>query len=158
MSPIGPIGVTGRAIAGVVLIVVTIAGPGLRAWDLVGALVVLPALSIALHRLLTFGVHTAGVPPRPNASPNAVPTWVINLGALVLIIGIGTALTFLTPINAGAIWLFFGISLLVVAARGDAGCEALAISNALAGHRERTGCIAFAPIDLLEARRATPVR
>lgn len=31
----------------------------------------------------------------------------------------------MTPIDAGAIWLFFGVSLVVVAVRGDDGCEAL---------------------------------
>jgi hypothetical protein len=53
-----------------------------------------------------------------------------------------------TPIDAGAIWLFFGVSLVVVAVRGDAGCEALAIPKAIFGRREQTGCVAF--IDSLE--------
>ena len=157
MSRIGPVGVAGRSIAGLALIVLTVASNGLPVWDLIGALVVLPALSIVLHRLLTAGVGAAARCQSADAPPSSAATWAINVGALILIIAIGTALTFLTPIDAGAIWLFFGVSLLIVAARGDAGCEALAIPNALAGRREHTGCIAFAAVDSLEARREARV-
>jgi hypothetical protein len=40
----------------------------------------------------------------------------------------------------------------VAAVRGDAGCEAVAIPNAIFRRRERTGCVAFALVDSLEAR------
>jgi hypothetical protein len=151
MSQIGPIGVVSHSVTGIALIVLAIAFHGL--WDVVAALVVLPLLSMVLHRLLTAAVRASAGRPRPNAASSSAITWATNVGALALILAIGTGLTFLTPIDGGAIWLFLGGSLLVVAARGDAGCEALAIPNALTGHRERTGCIAFAPIDSLETRR-----
>jgi hypothetical protein len=69
-----------------------------------------------------------------------------------LILASATALTYVTPIDAGAIWLFLGVSLLVAGVRGDAGCEAVAIPNAIFGRRERTGCVAFTLVDSLEAR------
>jgi hypothetical protein len=146
VQALGPVGVGLRVVAGVALIVLPIVSHGLAAWDVIGALAVLPAISVALHRLVSAVVVQRAV-------SGAARTWTINLGALVLILAIGTALTYVTPIDAGAIWLFFGVSLLVVAIRGDAGCEALAISNALQRRRERTGCVAFAAVDSLEARR-----
>ena len=150
---LGPIGAAARAIAGIALIAVPIASEGLAAWDALGALVVLPAVAVALDRVLGVGIaRLAEATGRVRS--DATRTWTLHLSALGLIVAIATALTFVTPIDAGAIWLFFGVSLVVVAVRGDAGCEALAIPNAIHGRRERSGCIAFAPVDSLEAARA----
>jgi hypothetical protein len=153
VNTLGPIGVATRALAGVALIVLPIVSHGLAVWDVIGALAVLPAISVAFHRLLTAAVARLALSTGRLGSSSA-GTWTVNLGALVVILAIGTVLTYVTPIDAGAIWLFFGVSLLVVAVRRDAGCEALAIPNALRGQRERTGCIAFAALDSLEARRS----
>jgi hypothetical protein len=84
----------------------------------------------------------------------AARNWGLQLSALILIVAIATALTFVTPIDTGDIWLFFGLSRVIAAVRGDAGCEALAIPHAILDRRERTRCIAFAPLDSLEAARA----
>jgi hypothetical protein len=146
-----PIGTAARALAGAALIVVPIAANGLAPWDALGALIVLPVVSVALDRAL--GAALAEAPGRLRSE--AVRTWTLQVSALVLLVSIATALTIATPIDAGAIWLFFGVSLLVVAVRGDAGCEALAIPNAILGRRERTGCVVFAPLDALETTRAS---
>jgi hypothetical protein len=154
---LGPIGTAARAIAGGGLIVVPIASHGLALWDAFAALVVLPALSVALDRLITVGVaRLAGVTGR--LASDATRTWSVHLSALVLIAASATALTYVTPIDAGAIWLFFGVSLVVAAVRGDAGCEAVAIPNAILRRRERTGCVAFALVDSLEARSGAPAQ
>jgi hypothetical protein len=153
VSALGPIGVATRALAGVALIVLPIVSHGLGVWDVIGALAVLPAISVALHRLVTAAVARFALSTERLESSSA-GTWTVNLSALAAILAIGIVLTYVTPIDAGAIWLFFGVSLLVVAVRTDAGCEALAIPNALQGQRERTGCIAFAAVDSLEARRS----
>jgi len=58
-----------------------------------------------------------------------------------------------TPADEPAVWLWIGMSLVLAAARGDAGCEVLAVANLLTGRRERVGCIVFTPIDAAEARR-----
>jgi hypothetical protein len=145
-----PIGTAARAIAGGALIVIPITSHGLAAWDALGALVILPALAVALDRLLGVGIARFAEATGRLGS-DATRTWAFHLSALILVVAIATVLTFLTAIDAGAIWLFFGVSLVVVAVRGDAGCEALAIPNAIFGRREQTGCVAFALIDSLEA-------
>jgi hypothetical protein len=49
--------------------------------------------------------------------------------------------------------LFYGGSMLLAAARGYAGCEALAVSNWLLRRDDRVGCAVFGAIDVGEARR-----
>lgn len=154
---LGPIGTAARAIAGGVLILVPIASDGLARWDAVAALIVLPALSVALDRLLAAGVTRLSEATGRLASA-ATRTWSVHLSALVLILASATALTYVTPIDAGAIWLFFGVSFVVAAIRGDAGCEAVAIPNAIFRRRERTGCVVFLLVDSLEGRSGAPAQ
>jgi hypothetical protein len=74
---------------------------------------------------------------------------------LALVVGVEIALSFVTPLDgAVAIWIFIGLSVLIAAVRGDAGCEAVAIPNALARRTYPTGCVVYAAIDAAEARRA----
>jgi hypothetical protein len=152
---LGPIGTAARAIAGGVLILVPIASDGLARWDAFAALIVLPALSVALDRLLAAGVTRLAEATGRLAS-DVTRTWTVHLSALVVILASAAALTYVTPIDAGAIWLFLGVSLLVAGVRGDAGCEAVAIANAIFRRRERTGCVAFALVDSLEGRLGAP--
>ena len=148
---LGPVGTAARGFAGGLLILVPIASDGLARWDAFGALIVLPALSLALDRLLA-AVVTRLAEATGRLASDVTRTWSIHLSALVLILASATALTYVTPIDAGAIWLFLGVSLLVAGVRGDAGCEAVAIPNAIFRRRERTGCVAFALVDSLEGR------
>jgi hypothetical protein len=148
---LGPVGTAARGFAGGLLILVPIASDGLARWDAFGALIVLPALSLALDRLLAAGV-TRLPEVTGHLASDVIRTWLVHLSALVLIVAIATALTYVTPIDAGAIWLFFGVSLVVGAVRGDAGCEAVAIANAIFRRRERTGCVVFLLVDSLEGR------
>ena len=148
---LGPVGTAARGFAGGLLILVPIASDGLARWDAFGALIVLPALSLALDRILAAGVsRLAAVTGR--LSSDVTRTWTVHLSALVVILASATALTYVTPIDAGAIWLFLGVSLVVAAIRGDAGCEAVAIPNAIFRRRERTGCVVFLLVDSLEGR------
>jgi hypothetical protein len=48
--------------------------------------------------------------------------------------------------------IFVGMSMLLAAARGYAGCEVLAISNWLLRRDDQLGCIVFAPVDLAESQ------
>jgi hypothetical protein len=68
------------------------------------------------------------------------------------VVAVGIALSVVTPVNDVAIWSFFGFSMLVAALRGYAGCEVLAIPNALTGRRDQIGCVLYTPIDRAEAR------
>jgi hypothetical protein len=53
--------------------------------------------------------------------------------------------------TSDAALIFYGISMLLAALRGYAGCEVLAISNWLLRRDDQVGCVVFAPIDLLES-------
>jgi len=148
---IGPIGTAVRAIAGLAATSIAIAGHGLGAWDVAAALVGFPILASGLHFVVASTYDRVAV---GRTASRSTRTWTISVAVLALILVIGTALTFVTPIDGGSIFLFFGASLLIVAARGDAGCEVLAVVNAISGHRDTTGCVAFAPVDSVEGRLA----
>lgn len=76
------------------------------------------------------------------------PTCVLLAG----VVGVAIALSVGTPASGVAIWSFLGVSMLVAALRGYAGCEVLAIPNAITGSRDRIGCVLYTPIDAAEAR------
>ena len=149
-------GTSARVLVGAALIAWS-ASDGLTTWDAIGGVLLLPALAFGVERLLSRIVARLSDSSGRLASP-AARVWALHGPALVLILAIGTALTFVTPIDAPAIWLFLGASLLIAAIRGDAGCEALAIPNAILGRREETGCIAFAVIDRIEASSSRKAR
>jgi len=56
-------------------------------------------------------------------------------------------------VTSDAALLFYGVSMLVAAARGYAGCEVLAVSNWLLRRDDQVGCLVFSPIDHLERSR-----
>lgn len=56
-------------------------------------------------------------------------------------------------VTGDAALIFLGTSMLIVAARGYAGCEVLALSNWLLRRNDQVGCMVFAPVDLAESRR-----
>ena len=56
------------------------------------------------------------------------------------------------PYTAGGAALFYGATLLVAAWRGQSGCEATVVSNAILGRDDQIGCPLFSPIDEAEAR------
>jgi hypothetical protein len=149
---IGPIGTAARGIAGSVAIAYAVAANGLAAWDVAAGLIAFPILASGLHSAIASAYDRVTMDRTWSRSTR---TWVVSVAVLALVVAIGIALTFVTPIDGGSIFLFFGASLLIVAARGDAGCEVLAIVNAISGHRDTTGCVAFAPVDSLEGRLET---
>ena len=51
-----------------------------------------------------------------------------------------------------AVLLFYGVSMLIAAIRGYAGCESLAISNWLLKRDDQLGCLFFSPIDFAEQK------
>ncbi len=66
---------------------------------------------------------------------------------------------YLTPLyfpslsfTSDAALIFYGVSMLLAALRGYAGCEVLAISNWLLQRDDQVGCVLFSPLDALEAR------
>lgn len=53
-----------------------------------------------------------------------------------------------------AVLIFYGLSMLVAALRGNGGCESLAISNWLLKRDDQIGCLVFSAIDRAEVRLA----
>jgi hypothetical protein len=141
---IGRVGTLARLGGGVILIVVPIAGHGISPWDAAGALIALPLVAFLV---------AAALGPRQAEAAAAAATRRQALLAIAIVLVLATALTFLTPVDQGAIWLFLGVSTLLAGLRGYAGCELLAIPNALSGRRDRLDCFIYSPIDGAERRR-----
>jgi hypothetical protein len=55
-------------------------------------------------------------------------------------------------VTGDAAVIFVGMSMLLAATRGYAGCEVLAISNWLLRRDDQLGCMIFAPVDLAESQ------
>jgi len=135
---LGPVGTAARVAGGLGALVLPIAQGALTWWDPGAALTLLPLTAIAVATALS-----------------AAPVWVRSLLSLVAVIAVEIGATFASPLDgASAIWIFLGVSLLIAAVRGDAGCEAVAIPNAIAGRSDSTGCVIYSPLDAAEARRA----
>jgi ketosteroid isomerase-like protein len=148
---IGPVGTAARVVGGLLAIAVPIAMEGLDWWDVGAALVALPLIATAAAALVRRGSERYA----PHALAQSRSSWsgptVLVLGSVV---GIGIALTFVTPLDGGVgIWSFLGCSMLVAALRGQAGCEVLAIPNALTHRADQIDCVIYTPIDTAEARR-----
>jgi hypothetical protein len=143
---LGPIGTVSRVAVGAFALVAGVVGPDVQTWDIVAAAAVFPLMAVVADRAL------AGAWTRMPAALVTSPGPARYLAGVVAV-GIAVGLTFVTPADAPAVWLWLGGSLLVGAARGDAGCEVLAVANLLTGRRRNDGCIVFAPIDAAESRR-----
>jgi len=52
------------------------------------------------------------------------------------------------------VFVFYGVTMLLAAALGYAGCEVSAISNWVLRRRDQIGCPVLTPIDALDHRRA----
>jgi hypothetical protein len=138
-----------RVVLGLALIAVPLSIWGMRWWDLVGA-AALPVLAAAVAHVVARVLPRCaeGVGPGWTAAQR-LGTWTV----LVVVVGVGTAVTFLSPVSGTALYLFFGISMVIAGLRGEEGCEVLAVPNLVLGSRGRIWCPLFSPIDLREQRR-----
>ena len=138
---IGPIGTTLRALVGVGLLYI---GVGIEAvssaielHDLLIGLVALPAIALALG--LTARRYSAE--PVRFDGPAGI---VVNCAVIVALAT--------NPYTGGGAALFYGLTLLIAAWRGQPGCEATVIPNWVLGRDDQIGCPTFTPIDQAEAR------
>jgi len=53
---------------------------------------------------------------------------------------VGAALTFVSPVNGVALYVFFGLSMLLAALRGYDGCEILALPNLILRRQDAIWC------------------
>ncbi len=138
-------GTTSRAVAGAAAVTWALAVPHARPWlDLPGAgsrlwgtvfgLLVLPAI-------LTLVVVLRG-----RSAPD------LRLGAPAAVI-VTTLVIVVAQAFPVAILMGIGSTLLLLAARGDDGCEILAVPNLVLRRRDHLACLPFTPIDEWERGR-----
>ena len=136
---IRPIGTASRAVIGTAMIVMAFAyrigwwDVAAGWWDVAAALTALPAVAL-IAAVLT----RAARPPVGTAA------------VISAVVGLGTLLTFISPVDRPAIFLYLGVSMVLAALRGDAGCELLSVPNPVRGRRTEVWCPVFTPIDLAE--------
>ncbi len=134
---IRPIGTLARVAVAAGLIALAFAGE-VRWSEAVLGLVAFPAVQVLVHWIrLRFSMT-----PLRATGP---------VGHLVNCVVLAVLL--LTPATTDATVLWLAGSILLAVWRGYAGCESLAISNWLLRRDDQVGCVVFAPIDVLEARR-----
>jgi hypothetical protein len=142
-------------VGGVVAIVVPIEVWGATWWDWAAGLLGLPLFAAAAGAALAavYGRRASIEPTGPHRMG-----WGAALGLVAFVIGSATALTYVTPIDGTAIWIFLGTSMLLAAAKGYGGCEVLAFANAITGRQDQIGCLLYGPIDAAEATRGKAPR
>lgn len=144
---IGTIGTVSRVGLGLLFLSPVFFG-GFRLWELIVGAVVVPLAILVIQRvrliLTTEPIRATGL-----------LGFVINFAVFLAL--------YLTPLYApriaftsNLVLIFYGVSMLLAAARGYAGCEVTAISNWLLGRDDQVGCVVFTPVDVIEARIFPP--
>lgn len=146
---IGPIGTAARACVGAGLAVGVAALKGVTWWDLAGAVLVLPLLAlgtVALANAVLDGTSLAVKAREPWSRTQVAAAGVTVVGVL----GVGTALTFVSPMDGVAIYMFVGASMVLAAIVGYDGCEILALPNLVFGRRDAIWCPLYSRLDAAE--------
>lgn len=147
---IGPIGTSSRIVAGAAALAVPIALEGAAWWDMAAALLAFPLLSSAVAWLMT---RVDGRSSEAGETCDGSLCSARGCALFAVMIGATVPLGILSPVHGDvAFWGWLGASMLLAAARGYGGCEALAFYNLLTGRRDQIGCLLFTPIDAAEAR------
>ena len=148
---IGPIGTTARIAVGLGFVGSVIHGqlsvhlaPATWALGLIG----FPALVLAWH----WWRIRSNRAPFHDTSPLSFALSVTLPLALYLTWWYAPAFS----VTSDAVLLFGGLSMVLAALRGYAGCEMLALSNWLLGRSDQIACAVFTPIDSLELRVPRP--
>jgi hypothetical protein len=144
---IGVWGTAARILIGVVLVGSVLYGHATRGWHPVAwllGLIVFPAVVLAS---LWWRAHRNPGPLRATGPLGHAINIAVFL-ALYLTWWYAPAVDALSD----AALIFYGVSMLLAAARGYAGCEVLAVSNALLRRDDQIGCAPFWPIDAAETR------
>ncbi len=142
---VGAWGTASRAAAGVGLLtwalavphtqpVLGLPGAGSRVWGTVAGLLLVP------------GVLTALVAVRGRHAP---PLRLGGVSALAVTVGLALVMQVL-PVT---VLVFVGATLLMLAVRGEGGCEVLAVPNLVLGRSDYLVCLPFATIDGWESAR-----
>jgi len=139
-------GTAARAVTGVTLLVSGVTWQNAGWWDLAGALVVLPAFALAASVAVDAILSEPRLKRRGRAPWSGVQMAAAGV-VIVAVVFFGTGLTFVSPLNGGVLFLFFGGSMLLASALGYDGCEILALPHAVLGRREAIWCPLYSPLD-----------
>jgi|SRR5918992_4842758 hypothetical protein len=151
---IGTVGTTIRIAIGVLFVGVALAVDyptgGITWWDVAAVVVGLPLLAVGAAVVVN-----AAYRRRPELTRRARTPWSASQAAaavvvIVVVLAVGTALTFLSPVDRIALWLFFGLSMVVAGVRGYDGCEILAIPNTILRRNDAIWCPLYTPVDAAE--------
>jgi len=143
---IGVVGTAARLVVGSLVgsVVAGQASTGVHPWSWVLGLVGLPAVLLGWQYW-----RSRRRPGRWQATGPVGHT--VNI-AVVLGLYLTPWYALALSVTSDAALLFYGVSMLLAAARGYAGCEVLAVSNWLLRRDDQVGCLVFSPIDQLERR------
>ncbi len=130
---IGRWGTAARVLVGTTMIAIA-ATFGIEAWDALLGLVAFPLAVIAAVL-----IRGRSAPPLRLTGPASH-----GLNCVVIV-----AVLIVAP---DAALLFYGVSMMLAAARGDGGCELFSASNALLRRDDEVGCPLLWPIDGIEAQ------
>src|SRR5918994_486048 len=137
---IGPVGTTVRVLVGLGLLYLaggaSIASWGIEPQDAVIGLIALPVLAVGLGLVAQ---RYARIPIRLTG-PLGIA---LNLAVIAALVG--------NDFTGGGATIFYGVTLLVAAWFGQAGCEATVISNVALGRDDQIGCPTLTPMDAAEA-------
>jgi hypothetical protein len=137
---IGRLGTVSRLFVGAVLILLAVlhGSPWGATWyEIVLGLGVFPFVILAF--VLTAGQFTS----RPFRFTGRAGT-VINCAVIIVLL--------VNPLTAGAAELFYGVTLVIAAWRGQPDCEVTVVSNWVLRRNDQIGCPMFSPIDRIETR------
>jgi hypothetical protein len=144
---IGVWGTAARILLGLVLAGSVLYGHATRGWHLLAwllGLIVFPAIALAS---LWWRARRNPAPMRATGPLGHAINVAVFL-ALYLTWWYAPAVAVLSD----AALIFYGASMLLAAARGYAGCEVLAVSNAVLRRDDQIGCAPFWPVDAAETR------
>lgn len=135
---IGPVGTIARLVGGVGFLFLGIEFGHPSAWHWALGAVAMPVASVAFMWLLRHGAPSVRWTGPGGYLAN------IGIGVIVYVLSFPTAM------------IFYGTAMLLAAARGYAGCEVLAFSNAVLGRDDQVGCPVYSPIDAIEGAPTGP--
>ncbi|KAA1428780.1 DUF6410 domain-containing protein [Nocardioides antri] len=143
---IGPVGTVARVIGGVAFLVLGVVYAELTWWDLLVAVFVLPGVAVAAAVIVNRIIADPSLRTRARSAWSGVQI-VASAFVIAAVLGLGTALTFVSPVDGGSLYVFVGLSMLLAAARGYAGCEILAVPNLVLGRQDAIWCPIYSPLD-----------
>lgn len=140
---IGFLGTVARIVLGLIFLSTAFFG-GIQLYQIMIGLIGIPFLLLSIQKIrLIWNDSTL--------------RWTGNIGYILnMLVFLAFYLTpvFYPPLGftSDIVLIFYGVSMLLSAAKGYAGCEITAISNWILGRDDQVGCVIFTPIDIVEAR------